>query len=347
MNLPFPKYKPDFDHFKRALLRQGELERVPLYELFADWEIMKAVLGRPVQTPADLVEYQLLIGYDFVRAYIPGCAFPTKGGASAPDTALLPKRERHFHQAQMGCIKNWADFESYKWPSPADFDFSQIEETARVLPDGMKIKVLLGHVLEDPMRLMGYEDLSLALYDQPDLVEELFNRVGKLYEAAYLACAQMDCIGFLEISDDLGFKTQTMFSPEMLRKYVFPWYKRYCDICHQYGKPVVLHSCGNLKEIYEDLIACGIDAKHSYEDQIMPVEEMKRQYGHRWAVLGGIDVDFLCRSSEEEVRRRVRQVLDVCLPGGGYALGTGNTVANYVPLNNFIAMVDEGRKYRL
>jgi uroporphyrinogen decarboxylase len=56
-------------------------------------------------------------------------------------------------------------------------------------------------------------------------------------------------------------------------------------------------------------------------------------------------VDFLCRADEAAVRQRVRDTLDACLPGGGYVLGTGNSVANYIPLRNYLAMLDEGRRY--
>ena len=72
---------------------------------------------------------------------------------------------------------------------------------------------------------------------------------------------------------------------------------------------------------------------------------MKRRWGDRVSLIGGIDMDFLCRASEEQVRRRVRETLDVCQPGGGYCLGTGNSVANYVPVDNYLAMLDEGRRY--
>jgi uroporphyrinogen decarboxylase len=58
-------------------------------------------------------------------------------------------------------------------------------------------------------------------------------------------------------------------------------------------------------------------------------------------------MDFLCRSDEAAIRRRVRDTLEVCMKGGGYCLGTGNTAANYVPLDNFLAMLDEGRRYRV
>jgi uroporphyrinogen decarboxylase len=97
----------------------------------------------------------------------------------------------------------------------------------------------------------------------------------------------------------------------------------------------------------EDLIeGVSIDAKHSFEDTIERVVSVKAQYGDRIALLGGIDVDFLCRASEGQIRQRVHDTLEVCMPGGGYCLGAGNSVANYIPLDNYLAMLDEGRRYQ-
>ena len=89
-----------------------------------------------------------------------------------------------------------------------------------------------------------------------------------------------------------------------------------------------------------------IDGKHSFEDTIEQVTDAKLTYGRRTALLGGIDLDFLCRATTEQVRERVRRTLDVCQTGGGYCLGSGNSVANYVPVENYLAMVDEGRRWR-
>jgi uroporphyrinogen decarboxylase len=91
----------------------------------------------------------------------------------------------------------------------------------------------------------------------------------------------------------------------------------------------------------------GIDAKHSFEDAITPVTDFWRRYGGRISILGGIDVDFLCRADERKIRKRVRDTLETCMDGPGYCLGTGNTVANYIPLESFLTMLDEGRKYSL
>jgi uroporphyrinogen decarboxylase len=90
----------------------------------------------------------------------------------------------------------------------------------------------------------------------------------------------------------------------------------------------------------------GIDAKHSFEDKIVPVEEAYRRWGDRVAILGGVDMDVLGRGSEEQVRARTRQILEVCgVKGAGYCLGTGNSVANFIPLQNYLAMLDEGRRW--
>jgi uroporphyrinogen decarboxylase len=97
-----------------------------------------------------------------------------------------------------------------------------------------------------------------------------------------------------------------------------------------------------MHDLVEDV---KIDAKHSFEDTIETIEDAKLAYGRKIAVLGGIDVDFLCRSDEAAIRRRVRRTIDACQRGGGFCLGTGNTAANYIPLDNFLTMIDEGRLY--
>jgi uroporphyrinogen decarboxylase len=147
-------------------------------------------------------------------------------------------------------------------------------------------------------------------------------------------------------SDDMGFKTGLLISPADMREFVLPGHKLMAQISHDAGCPYLLHSCGKLEAIMGDLIEeVRIDARHSFEDVIEPVTEAKERYGGRIALLGGVDMDFLCRADEKAVRKRTRETLKRCMPGGGYCLGTGNSVANYIPLDNYLAMLDEGRKW--
>ena len=81
------------------------------------------------------------------------------------------------------------------------------------------------------------------------------------------------------------------------------------------------------------------DAKHSFEDTIIPVEDAYEKWGSEIAILGGIDVDFICRSDPEQIKERSRAMLVRAEDRGGYALGTGNSVPDYVPDENYLAMI--------
>jgi uroporphyrinogen decarboxylase len=154
-------------------------------------------------------------------------------------------------------------------------------------------------------------------------------------------------IAAIMTGDDMGFKTQPMVSPRVLIEKNFPIHKKRVQMAHDAGIPYMLHACGNLESVMESLIEdVRIDGKHSYEDAIAPVQEMKRRYGDRIAIIGGVDLDYLCRHNEAEVRGYVRRILNDCAPGGSYCLGTGNSVANYIPLANYLAMLDEGMMYK-
>lgn len=343
------KPEPNFDRILTVLRREHEPDRVPFFELFHDFEIIVACLGRPA--PADPEQYRryrleffLTHGYDYMNAYHT-VGFPNVGSLTAPDTAAeLARTQRSWEDEHHGPIGSWADFEQYPWPQVSDSAFEDIEKLAPLLPEGMRVTVTLpGGVLENLIRLLGYEPLCYLLVEQPDLVQAVVDGIGRTELRMYEVLCQFDHVGLVWLNDDLGFKTQTMISPAHLRRYVFPWHKRLVEYAHAHGKPVVLHACGNLREVMDDLIDdVGIDGKHSFEDVIQPVAEFRRQYGGRVAAMGGIDVDVLARGSEEQVRRYVRRTIEETAPGGGYALGSGNTLANYVPVRNFRAMLDEG-----
>jgi uroporphyrinogen decarboxylase len=194
---------------------------------------------------------------------------------------------------------------------------------------------------------MSLQSFSYALRDQPDLVEAICQRVGELATATCAQAVTIDNVDMVFLSDDLGFYSGTLVSPDVLRRYVLPHYKKITDIAHQAGKLLVFHSCGNMYALMDELVDdIGIDAKHSFEDKIVPVEEAYSRWGDRVAILGGVDMDLVGRGTEEQVRARTRQILEICgAEGTGYCLGTGNTAANYIPKQNYLAMLDEGRRW--
>jgi uroporphyrinogen decarboxylase len=367
------EYQPNFENFRRTILRQDPPGPVPFFELFADPGMVEAVLEEkfPVNLHAYIEEPDLITGGDeipglmkSIEMYVRFChqvgydyAFMVTGFSLsktfqvASDTAQNENWEggqRYWVDQSRGPIQSWEDFEAYPWPKPDELRHVGLEYISSILPEGMKAAAFtFGGVFENSAQLMGLESFSYALRDQPDLVEALCQRVGEL---ACATCAQTTAIDNVEmffLSDDLGFFSGTLVSPAMIRRYIIPHYKKIAEIAHRAGALVIFHSCGNVYKLMDDVIDdVGIDAKHSFEDKILPVEEAYRRWGDRVAILGGVDMDLLGRGTEEQVRARTREILEVCgTSGKGYCLGTGNTAANYIPKQNYLAMLDEGRRW--
>jgi len=350
---------PDYEALIDCILREGTPERVHHIELFLDGEVQDAVAQRfdldgdldradPYFAEKRQVKIQSYLGYDYVRAGVEGLEWPLARKETADTAALERSGGRAYIDETTGPITTWEEFEAYPWPDAHKASTRAMEWYDRNLPDGMCIVASGGfaHFAEYLNWLMGYENLCYALYDQRDLVQAIAERLQEFYVPILEQMLQFEKVKIVWGSDDMGFKTGTLIGPDDLREFVLPGHRIMAQMSHDAGKPYLLHSCGNLATIMEDLIEdVRIDARHSFEDTIEDVRQVKFTYGQRVAILGGIDVDFLCRASEEEIRARVRDTLNTCLPGGGYVLGTGNSVANYIPLDNYLAMVDEGRKY--
>jgi uroporphyrinogen decarboxylase len=360
MALLSKRIEPDVEEMVDVLHRRRIPRRLHFIELFLDEEIKDAVRARfglctnldrsdPFyQTKRDVAVHAFL-GYDIFRVGVARkTVFETRTLAARDTTALSGQERdnRDWQEEHFGPIQGWRDFEAYRWPKVSELDLSALEWMEKNLPTNMGCFDLTAHIFEILSFLLGYETLCYAVVDQPDLVDAILEKVGAFYVDFTRVLADSPRVAVIWGSDDLGFRTGTMMSPEFLRARILPWHKRCAEIAHSKGKPYLLHSCGNLEEIMENLIRdVGIDAKHSFEDAILPVTEAKRRYGERISILGGIDMDFLCRAKEPAIRKRVRETLDICTKGGGYCLGTGNTVANYMPLDSYIAMLNEGRCY--
>ena len=351
---------PDWEAFRACILRQGTPKRAHHIELVLDWEIQEAVARRfhlldDLDSDADdfalrrMLRIQRFLGYDYVRQGVDALDMPLNQMTTEDTADMAREGGRTYVDETTGPITNWEEFEAYPWPDPAGLTTKGLEWYNQNLPDDMCVigSGGFGHFAEHLTWLMGYETLCYALYDQRDLVKAIADQVMELYTVALNQILEYDRVKLVWGSDDMGFKTGPMIGPDDLREFVLPGHRKMAAMSHAAGRPYILHSCGNLFSIYEDLIEdVKIDGKHSFEDTIEDVRELKPTIGSRIALLGGIDLDFMCRNDEAAIRERVRNTLDICMPGGGYCLGTGNSVANYIPLDNYLAMVDEGRRYR-
>ena len=262
-----------------------------------------------------------------------------------PNARMEGTKALDWEESSEGVINSWKDFEEYPWPDPADADFSALEYYEKNLPENMRTFAVID-LWEVVRPLFGFENLCFKLYEDRELVEAVTQKVAEFDLAIIKSYCDFDNYGVVYLSDDLGFKTSTMLAPDDIRQLFIPWHKKMADIAHQKEKYFFFHSCGNMYDLMDEYIDfVGVDAKHSFEDNILPVTEVKKQYGDRMSLLGGLDVDILARSDEETIREKTREILDQCVPGGGYFLGAGNWVTKYIPIENYMVMIDEGRNY--
>ena len=327
---------PDFSNLL-AVLERGRPSRPTLFEFFLNGRLYQRLSGMEAQPGEDsmagaerLAKAFCQAGYDYVTYQPPGFHFPRAPRA----------HERTISLNDGIVISDRKSFDECPWINPRDCDYSNLDKIGRILPDGMKVITPgPGGVLENAIALAGYQALCLMIVDDPVLAKAVFDAVGSRLVQHYEIAGQYDAVGACISNDDWGFKTQPMLPPAMLREYVFPWHRKIVETIHAHGRPAILHSCGNPSEILDDVIDdMKFDGRHSFEDAIQPVEEAYTECHQRIALLGGIDVDFVCRHTPDQVYARSKRMLEIAAGDGSYALGTGNSVPDYVPDENYCAM---------
>ena len=331
--------QPDFNQFLKVIRREKP-DRPVLFEFIIAGEHLGRISGKPWPTnAAPIVQLEHWIhgfadaGYDFATLPCWWLGLMTFEGKER-------KKALSVGMAHGGIIPDWKSFEKYEWPDPEQGRDGVVNEAGKFAPEGTKL-IIFGPngVLENLIALVGFEELCYLLEDDQHLVEEIVEQIGSRLLKYYEWLLEYDFVGAAIVNDDWGFNTQTFLDHETMRRLITPWHRKIVQAIHKTGRPALLHSCGQLGALWEDIIEdLKFEGKHSYEDQILPVEKAYAQYGNRIAILGGIDVDFLCRSKPEAIYSRARKLIEQTNGCTGYALGSGNSIPYYVPAEGFDAM---------
>jgi uroporphyrinogen decarboxylase len=331
--------KPDFNNLL-AVLNKKIPSRPTLFEFFLNSPLYMKLAGlespgKKPQTDEERTACEIKAfrnaGYDYANIHASEFTFRHlnnrhgKASISANEAVEITGRE---------------SYENFKWNEPADFYDGRLEKCEKYLDDGMKFTVFgPGGVLENIIELVGFDNLCFMLIDDPELLGLIADDVGRRLYDYYAQIVNYDCVGAVISNDDWGFNSQTMLPPGDMRKFIFKWHKKIVELAHNAGKPVILHSCGQLETVFSDIIdVLKFDGKHSYEDKILPVEEAYKIFKGKIAVLGGLDMDYVCREEKAHIYNRAKKMLEMtnC---EGYALGTGNSVPDYLPDENYFAMI--------
>jgi uroporphyrinogen decarboxylase len=176
----------------------------------------------------------------------------------------------------------------------------------------------------------------------PGFVRNVIRRVAEIQLYGVRRVTEISNVIAVWAVDDLAFGSGPMLHPGLFRREIFPYYEEFGKLCHERERFFFFHSDGLLWELIDDLIAVGIDALHPIDPTCMDIEAVMEKYGQRITLIGNIPNDLLQDGSPAQVEALVKTRLKALAPGGGYCLGSGNSIPDWASLENYRAMIKAG-----
>jgi uroporphyrinogen decarboxylase len=244
--------------------------------------------------------------------------------------------------------------EAYPLAGISDEEIDFLHRTARLLyetTDKALFGWFNGSIFEQSQFLCGWDEFLMNLYGASELADALLEKLTRWVIAdleLYLQAVgpYLQVVGF---GDDLGIQGGLQVAPEVFRRHVKPRLARIYTAAHAASPAkVLLHSCGSVHDLIDDLLEIGVDILNPVQTGAarMEPERLKHEFGSRIAFWGGgAEVQgVLSWGTPQEVRRDVRRRLEVFGPGGGYVFAPIHNLQADVPPENIAAMYDEAAR---
>jgi uroporphyrinogen decarboxylase len=326
-----------------ASLGRAQPDRVPIFELFIHSRVIEGLT--PGATYADFAE---IMGLDCVLTSTPSSLYQTWDAGKDGDTPLLRTewgeiRARTIELVPIPIrhpVETRADWAAYTVPEAHAGRLRQLDDLVTRFKGRKAIGVHLHDALSYPSYILGMSNLFIRLHDEPDWVSEVIDAcVAHSLQMTKLAAERG--ADFVVFGDDYGGKAGPLVSPAMFGEFFLPGIRRLVAAAKELGLWVIKHTDGNVASILEPIIATGIDGFHPSDPSAgMDIVEVKRKFGDRICVIGGIDAgDPLSRWPASDVVDEVRRRVDELAPGGGWVIASSNSLHASVRPENYAAMV--------
>ena len=207
-------------------------------------------------------------------------------------------------------------------------------------PETFRFGAIGFSLFERAWTLRGMENLLMDMLERPAFVDALLDRITEYNLGAIRVALEFDIDG-VHFGDDWGQQAGTIMGPALWRRFIKPRLALMYAEVKRAGKFVSQHSCGDVRELFPDLIDIGLDIFNTFQPEIMDVAEMKRLYGADLTFWGGISTQrVLPFLSPAAVQANIRHLLAVVGQGGGYICAPTHDVPMDVPVENIVAMIE-------
>ena len=345
----------------RALNHQ-ETDRIPIWDLL--WDEVRARWQREgMPADADLATF---LGWD------PTAQFTAQAGLRLPREVIEETEEYITTRESYGQIQrtfkpsasvhrsptqyldfivkdrqSWERYRERLAPSRDRVDWSEQKRNNELHDRGVFAIAFYPVGLDINTLMVAKTTLFMAMVEDPEWVRDIIE-TATAQGISMLAMMMDEGFKFdcAYTCDDLGYRSGPFFSPRHYRELVFPSHKRFCDFCHNRGLKVILHSCGDIRVLIPDLIAAGFDCLNPLEVKAgMDLCELKRLYGDRLALQGGIDVRLMPAEDDSVIEEEVRSKIECAKQGGGYLYHSDHSVPEDVSLAHYQRLMALVHKY--
>lgn len=249
------------------------------------------------------------------------------------------------------------DITGYDWPDAKTLlDTEGLSDAAHRLRKVTDCAILgihegPGSIFEMAWHLRGLAEFMMDLASDPDMAHALLRTLTDLAKESMVCFLSEvgDSIDLIQVGDDLGTQNGPLISPRMFRAIVKPYLAEFYALIHDLTRAkIMLHSCGSVYAIIDDLIEIGVDVLNPVQVSArdMDTQRLKAEFGNRIAFCGGIDTHrVLPYGTPDEVRAEVQQRIHDLAPGGGYLLAAVHAIQPDVPPENVVAMFDAALDY--
>jgi uroporphyrinogen decarboxylase len=230
--------------------------------------------------------------------------------------------------------------EGYELPDPLDPRFfADIPAKIDRYPDRFRVFQIGFSLYERAWTLRGLERLMMDFIDHPGFARQLLDRIAD-YNIAQAQEALKYDIDAVYLGDDWGQQRGLQMGPRIWRQFILPALRRMYGAVREAGKFVMIHSCGDVDELFDELIEAGVNCFNPFQPEVMDVEDLLPRYRGRLAFHGGLSTQrTLPFGSVEDVRAETRRLLQMGRDGG-YIFAPAHDVEGDVPLENMLAAIE-------
>lgn len=236
-------------------------------------------------------------------------------------------------------IKHWYEF------SEVRIDIERLAYARELQRHGYLVLASIPGGFDELRQLLGEEGLCIACYDEPEMLDDILSTMAETALKVFERVQDYVIVDNLCVHEDMAGKSGPLLGPSQVKRFIRPYYQKvWGEIKRHGGSLFSQDSDGNMEPVIDEFLDCGVNVMYPCEPNSgMDMVKLRRKYGSRLAIKGGIN-KFALRGDREDIRRELEYKMCDCMRGGGTVFALDHRIPNGVSIENYRYYVQLGRE---